>query len=196
MHHFWHDITRKSSIHLRHSDFWEWCSSIGWRMRPPFICLIFFARPGRLVGKKCPALAIGKHVLIVSKTKLLIINCLTKETREVDDSRWCLCAADGPKIYLADKDPLLALSSRTSIWMIARHDAIITDYVAVYKPLKYVWLCNGWSRSDNLMVKCRRHVRGKPVGDSFLNPFRSTTEWLRGRRGRSWYAMWFFLMVR
>jgi len=61
-----------------------------------------FFTPGQ--GKKCPALASGKHVLIVSKTKLLIINCHTKETREVDDSRWCLCASDGPKVYLADKD--------------------------------------------------------------------------------------------
>ena len=82
---------------------------------PFYLFDLFFARRGRLVGKKCPALAIGKHVLIVSKTKLLIINCHTKETREVDDSRWCLCASDGPKVYLADKDALLALSSRTSI---------------------------------------------------------------------------------
>eukprot|EP00435_Cladocopium_sp_Y103_P031500 s1779_g8.t1 len=61
-----------------------------------------FFTPGQ--GKKCPALATEKHVLIVSKTKLLIVNCDTKESREVGDSRWCLCAADGPKIILADKD--------------------------------------------------------------------------------------------
>lgn len=61
-----------------------------------------FFTPGQ--GKKCPALATEKHVLIVSKTKLLIVNCDTKESREVDDSRWCLCAVDGRKVILADKD--------------------------------------------------------------------------------------------
>ena len=43
-------------------------------------------------------------MLIVSKTKLLIVNCDTKESREVDDSRWCLCAVDGRKVILADKE--------------------------------------------------------------------------------------------
>lgn len=144
-------LTWKSSIHLRHSHFW-WCSRV--EAEPVSRHLLFvwsFLGRGRLVGKKCPALAIGKHVLIVSKTKLLIINCHTKETREVDDSRWCLCASDGPKIYLADKDALLALSSRTSIWMTDRQDAtiiLITVYVAGYQLLKYVWLCSR-SRSDN-----------------------------------------------
>lgn len=61
-----------------------------------------FFTPGQ--GKKCPALATEKHVLIVSKSKLLIVNCDAKESREVDDSRWCLCALDGPKVILADKD--------------------------------------------------------------------------------------------
>ena len=49
-------------------------------------------------------MATASHMLVVSKTKLLIIDVSSGASREVEDSRWCLCALDGDKVLLADKD--------------------------------------------------------------------------------------------
>lgn len=40
----------------------------------------------------------------MSKTKLLIIEVSSGAVREVEDSRWCLCALDGDEVLLADKE--------------------------------------------------------------------------------------------
>ncbi|CAJ1368797.1 unnamed protein product [Effrenium voratum] len=61
----------------------------------------FFTRGA---GNKCAALVADGQFLAVGRNKLLIVDCKSNKARVIDDSRWCMCAADGPVIYLADKE--------------------------------------------------------------------------------------------
>ncbi|CAE7602139.1 CTTNBP2 [Symbiodinium natans] len=59
-----------------------------------------FFTPG--AGRKCPALAVGSHVLILGKDKMLVIDTVAKAVRVIKHPGWCLCASNGENVYFVN----------------------------------------------------------------------------------------------